>query len=155
MSTHTINNANIVTFIVTDPLAVGFLAIRTASPGVDAPLLAACNSNTGLGAGTKAGSPITAAALLDLISASEFSAMTTAELTQLQTILATQTVNVGNAPSQAKLNSLFANYLVSLDAIQATYSQPASPWEVYFGAGQVATTALLDAARNSGSGGNF
>lgn len=150
-----VTNANVVAFIKTDPLHVGFAAVLTASPGQDAPLLSLCNSVSSPGAGTKAGSPVTAAALLDLVDAAEFSSMTTAELTQLQTILAAGNVNVGGAPAQSKLNALLATYARSLAAVQLTYTQPATPWEVYFGAGQVATTSILDAARNSSGGNQF
>lgn len=148
-----VTNANIVTFITTDPLGVGFAAIRSASPGADTPLLTPANA---AGVNYQVPSdPITASALLDLIDAGEFSTMTTAQLTQLQTILDTQTVSIGGAAAQAKLNSLLASYAKSLAAVQAKYTRNGSPWEYYFGAGQVATVSQLDAARNSGSGNNF
>jgi hypothetical protein len=148
-----VNNASIVSFITTDPLSLGLAAIRTASPGADAPLLAVL---TPAGASYPVpSSPITAAALLDLVNAGEFSSMTNAELTQLQTLLTAGSINVGTAPAQAKLNSLFADFPTSLAAIRATYTRNGSPWEYWFGAGAAPTTSILDAARNSGGGSQF
>ena len=150
-----LSNANIISFITSDPRSVGFSAIRTAHPGADQPLIDAANNASGPGAGTVAGDPITASALLDLIDGDEFNTMTTAQLTQLQTILAVQTVDAGTTPTQGKLSALFSSYAKSLASVQASYTRPAGPWEVYFGKGNVATAQLLDAARNSGSGNNF
>lgn len=155
MSTPAVTDANIITFITTDPESVGFSAIRTAHPGDDSELLAAANSTTGPGSGTVAADPITAQALLDLINSDDFNTMTTAQLTTLQTIFAAQPVNMGSVPTQEKLSALFADYATSLAAIEAAYVRPAGPWEVYFGKGNVATAQLLDHARNSGSGNNF
>lgn len=150
-----VTDANVITFIKTDPLSVGFAAILTASPGTDQPLVDAANNAEGPGSGTVAGDPITGAALMDLIDADEFSAMTTAQLTQLQTILAAQTVNMGSSPTQQKLSSLFAEYATSKAQIEASYVRPAGAWEVYFGKGNLATASILDHARNSGAGHNF
>lgn len=150
-----VTNANVVTFITSDPRSVGFAAIRAANPGADAPLLAAANNPSGPGAGTVAGDAITPAALSDLISASEWNTMTAAQYQALADLKANGTILVGNAPTQAKLNLLFADYPTSLAAIQATYTRAAGPWETYFGKGSLATTALLDAARNSNGGSQF
>lgn len=155
MATHAVTNANIITFIVSDPLNVGFAAIRTANPGADQPLINASNNASGPGSGTVVGDPITAQALFDLVDGGEYSAMTSPQLQSFQNFLVLQNVDMGSAPTQSKLSTLFASYLKSLTAIQGVYNRAAGPWEVYFGKGNLCTQALLDAARNSGSGNNF
>lgn len=150
-----LTNANIIAFIVSDPLHVGFAAIRAANPGADAPLLAAANNASGPGAGTKPGPAMAANAVFSLLDAGEWITLTEPEEGSWNQMVAAQPMLMGDPGWQAKFNALFANYPKSLAAIQAFYTQPASPWEVYFGAGQVATTAELDAARNSGAGSNF
>lgn len=155
MATVALTDANVVTFIKTDPLHVGFAAILTADPGQDAPLVTAANNVSGPGSGTVAGDPITSQALFDLIDATEYAAMTSPQLQSLQNFLTLQNVDMGSAPAQLKLNNLFSAYSKSLTAIQSAYTRPAGPFEVYFGKGNVCTAAILDAARNSGSGNNF
>lgn len=150
-----LTNANVVTFIKTDPLHVGFAAILSSNPGQDAPLIAAANNAGGPGSGTVAGDPITAQELLDLVDGGEFNTMTGPQLQQLTTIMSAGNVDMGSAASQSKLSTLFTTYAKSLAAIQAMYSRPAGPFEVYFGKGNVCTVAILDAARNSGSGNQF
>lgn len=85
----------------------------------------------------------------------ELSTFTTAQLAQLQTLLTVQTILVGNSATQAKFDSLLANFATSKAAVQATYTRTAGPWEVYFGKGNLATVGLLDAARNSNGGNQF
>lgn len=155
MATVALTDANVITFIKTDPLHVGFAAILTADPGQDAPLVAAANNASGPGSGTVAGDPITSQSLFDLVDAGEYATMTSAQLQSLQNFLTLQNVDMGSVPSQAKLNNLFASYSKSLTAIQGVYTRPAGPFEVYFGKGNLCTAAILDAARNSGAGNNF
>lgn len=155
MSTVALTDANVVTFIKTDPLHVGFAAILTANPGQDAPLIAAANNASGPGSSTVAGDPITSQALLDAIDASEFNAMTSPQLQQLQTIMTPGNVDMGSAQSQAKLTALLASFATSKATVQAKYTRPAGAFEVYFGKGNLCTQAILDSARNSGSGNNF
>jgi hypothetical protein len=155
MTAVAVNNANVISFIVSDPLHVGFAAIRAANPGSDGPLIAAANNVNGPGAGTVAGNPITPAELEDLIDAGEWETLTTAQLASLGNLDNLGTILIGSPATQAKLNELFANLPKSLAAIQAAYTRPAGPWEVYFGVGQQASINVLDAARNSGAGGNF
>ena len=153
--TFPVTNANVITFIVSDPRSVGFAAIRTANPGADSPLVAAANSTTGPGAGTVAGDPITASDLLDLLDATEFASLTTAQLSQLQTIMSAGTVNMGSSATQAKLTTILADYATSKAAVTTKFTRAASPWEVYFGKGNQCSGSILDDARNSGSGSNF
>ena len=148
-----VTSANIITFIVSDPLSVGFSAIRTASPSSDGPLEIAANAVSDLY--PVPNSPLTASQLLNLINATEFNAMTTAQLTQLSTIFSVGSITVGLSAMQTKLNTLFDSYPTSLASIQSAYTQSGSPWQYYFGVGQSATNSLLDNARNSGSGNNF
>jgi hypothetical protein len=155
MSAVALTDANVVTFITTDPRAVGFAAIRTANPGADAPLIAAANNTSGPGAGTVAGDPISSQALLDAIDGVEFNAMTSPQLQQLQTIMTPGNVDMGSAPSQSKLTTLLASYATSKAAIEAKYNRAAGPFEVYFGKGNICTQQILDSARNSGAGNNF
>lgn len=155
MATVALNNANVIIFITTDPRAVGFAAILTASPGQDAPLVTAANNASGPGSGTVAGDPITSQALFDLVDAAEYGAMTSPQLASLQNFLSLQNVDMGSAASQLKLNNLFASYAKSLAAIQSVYTRAAGAFECYFGKGNVCTAAILDAARNSGAGNNF
>lgn len=155
MSTVALTDANVVTFIKTDPRSVGFAAILTANPGADAPLIAAANNASGPGSGTVAGDPITSQALLDLVDATEFNAMTTAQLTQLQTIMTPGNVDMGAGQSQGKLTALFASFATSKAAIEGKYNRAAGAFEVYFGKGNVCTQAILDSARNSNGGNQF
>lgn len=148
-----ITNASIITFIVSDPLGVGFAAIRSANPGADAPLLSAANAISQ--SFQVPNSPMTSANFMQLIDSGEFATLTTAEESQLTLMLSPGVLNIGTAAIQADLNALFANYPKSLAAIKAQYTQSASPWAYYFGEGQVATQSQLDQARNSGSGNNF
>ena len=150
-----VTDANVITFIVSDPRSVGFSAIRAAHPGDDNALIVAASSTDGPGSGTVGADPITSSDLLDLVAAGDFSAMNSAQLAQLQTILSAGSVNIGQSASQAKLDSLFANFATTKATLQSNYTRPASPWEVYFGAGQAPTISILDHARNSGSGNNF
>ena len=145
-----LTNANVITFITTDPYSVGFAAIRAAHPGSDPELIAAANSKTGPGSSTEPADPISAAALIDLIDADNFAAMNTAQLSQLDAITQAGTVNIGVSSTQAKLNAVFSGMSTTLANLTNAYTKPASPWERYFGAGQVADTNTLDNARNSG-----
>ena len=153
--TFPVTNANVVTFITTDPYTVGFDAIRTAHPGSDAELIAACNNKTGTGSSTEPADPISSAALIDLIDAGNFVAMNSAQLAQLNAITQPGTVNVGNESTQSKLNAVFSGMTATLNNLTNAYSQAASPWERYFGAGQSADAGTLDAARNSNGGSQF
>lgn len=155
MSTVALTDANVVTFITTDPRSVGFAAIRSANPGADQPLVDAANNASGPGNGTVAGDTISSQDLFDLVDADEYAAMTSPQLQSLQNFLTLQNVDMGSASSQLKLNNLFANYANSLAAIQATYTRPAGAFEVYFGKGHLCNATILDSARNSGAGNNF
>lgn len=151
--TAVLNNANIVTFIVSDPLSVGFSAIRTAHPGSDDELVAAANNASGPGAGTVAGDPISYSDFFALINADEWAAMTTAQLAQLASF--GDQIKMGDAGAQAKVNALFSGFATSKASLSALFSRPATPWEVHFGKGLSASTSQLDEARNSGSESNF
>lgn len=155
MATVPVTDANVVTFIKTDPRNVGFAAILTADPGQDQPLIDAANNASGPGSGTVAGDAITSQALFDLVDAAEYAAMTSPQLQSLQNFLTLQNVDMGSVATQQKLDNLFANYATSRVAIQAKYTRPAGAWEVYFGKGNLCTGAILDSARNSGAGHNF
>lgn len=155
MATVALTNANIITFIKTDPLHVGFAAILTANPGQDQPLVDAANNASGPGSGTVAGDNMNSADFFDLIDGDEYNAMTGPQLQSLSTIMSAGTVKLGSAATQAKLDPLLASYPKSLAKVQAAYTRPAGPWEVYFGVGKICDAGQLDAARNSGAGNNF
>lgn len=148
-----VTNANIITFIVSDPLAVGFAAIRTANPGADGPLMTAANAVSG--AYQVPNSPMTAANFEQLFNAEEFATFTTAMEAELSLILQPGVINIGSTAIQADLDALFASYPLTLAAVRGQYTQAASAWAYYFGAGQTATQTVLDQARNSGAGNNF
>ena len=62
-----VTNANIITFIVSDPRSVGFSAIRTAHPGLDGPLVDAASNASGVGSGVVPSDPISKTDLYGLI----------------------------------------------------------------------------------------
>ena len=80
MSTPAVNDANVITFIASDPRSVGFAAIRAAHPGADDVLVAAANSPTGPGSGMVAGDPMAKDDAFSLIAPSEWAVMTSAQL---------------------------------------------------------------------------
>lgn len=148
-----VTNANIITFFKTDPLHVGFAAILAANPGADQPLIDAANNASGPGAGTVAGDPMSKSDAFNLIAPTELSVMTTAQFNEWAAF--PDPINMGNANMQQDLNLLFADYATSLASFKAVYTRAAGPWETYFGKGNLASAALIDAARNSGTGNNF
>jgi len=141
---------NVITFIKDDPRNVGFQAIRNAYPGADQPLVNAANSTTGPGAGSVDGDPMSSSAFLDLLDATEFGNFNSAQLAQLNTLMAPQTVNLGSKPTQDKLDAVLASYATSKASVQARYTRAGSPWEVYFGKGSQADQSTIDNARNYG-----
>lgn len=148
-----VTDANIITFIVSDPLSVGFAAIRTAHPGSDSDLIVAANDVSGPGSGTVAADPISKSDLFGLIDSSNLVAMNSQQI-GLWGMLP-DTVKIGEAGTQANLEAIFDGFAATLGNFANAYVQPAGPWEVYFGKGNLATQQLLDSARNSGSGNNF
>jgi len=150
-----ITSQNVINFIVQDSRNVGFLSIRQSFPGANQPLLDAANNVSGPGFGSVAGDPISATDFLDLLDATEFNALTTAQLAQVNTLMAPGTITMGSSRTQEKLNAILANYATSLAAVQAKYTRSGSPWEMTFGKGSVADNETLNTARNSGSGNNF
>lgn len=153
MATVALTDANVVTFIKTDPLHVGFAAILTASPGQDAPLMAAANNASGPGSGTVAGDPMGKSDAFKLIAPSEWAVMTSAEFDSWNSI--PDPVDMGDSVIQQDLSLLFKNYATSLAAFNGKATRPAGAFEVYFGKGNLCTQAILDSARNSGAGNNF
>jgi hypothetical protein len=148
-----VTDANVITFIKTDPLHVGFAAILTANPGADQPLVDASNNASGPGAGTVAGDPMSKSDAFNSIAPAEWNVMTSAQLDSWNSL--PDPIQMGEVNIQQDLALLFAGYATSLASFQTKFTRPGSPWEVYFGKGQVATNAVLDHARNSGAGGNF
>lgn len=155
MPTHPLDNADVITFIVSDPLAVGFAAIRAAHEGSDQQLADASNSTSGPGSGTAPAGQISKLEFDDLIDAVEFGELTGPQLSSLGYLTADGSINIGSADTQAKLAAIFANLSTSKAAVIAAGVRPASPAEIYFGSGTVIDNGTLDRARNSGSGGNF
>lgn len=148
-----VTDANVITFIKTDPLSVGFAAILTANPGADQPLVDAANNASGPGSGTVAGDPMSKSDAFSLIAPSEWAAMTTAQLESWGSL--PDPINMGDPVIQQDLALLFADYATSLAAFNGKSTRPAGAWEVYFGKGNLATASILDHARNSGAGHNF
>lgn len=148
-----INNASIISFMKTDPLGLGLVAIETANPGSDPPLLAAVNAVNP--AFQVPADPMSADAFEQLFDPGEFATFTTAMEAQLQLMLTPGTLDIGTPSIQADLDALFANFPKTLANVRAAYTQSASGWAYWFGVGQTATQTQLDAARNSGSGNNF
>lgn len=148
-----VNNANIVTFISTDPLGLGFAAIRTAHPGQDQPLIEAAivvSADYQIPS-----SPMSPADFQELYNANELASFSGPMLDQLQLMYAAGAINIGSRAIGAQLDALFADFPLTLANVQTRYTRPGTAWEYYFGAGHAPTTALLDSARNSGAGSNF
>ncbi len=152
---HPVDPANIIAFIVSDPLSVGFAAIRAAHPGADQPLADAANSTTGPGSGTLPAGQISKLDFDDLINGTDFGNLTSPQLESLTYLTAGGSIDIGSAVTQAKLASLFSGLSTTKAAMAAAGVRPASPAEIYFAAGTVITNTQLDQARNSGSGNNF
>lgn len=155
MATHDETNANIISFINSDPLSCGVHTYAVAHPGDDPGIMNIVNSTISPGAGPVAADPINSADFFDLIDGDDFNAMTNAQLQQLSTIMSVGSVNMGSTATQNKLDALLANFATSRVAVQANYTRQGSPWEVWFGKGHAASQQSLDDARNSGSGNNF
>jgi hypothetical protein len=147
-----VNNANVIAFINGNST---LHAIALEHPGANQPLIDACNGTTGIGAGTVAGDPVSASQLLTLLDADDLQRMSTQQIALLTFYTSVQTLDLGDASIQSKLNAVLATYATSKAAVQAKYTRPGSLWEVHFGKGLVCDQVILDTARNSGSGNNF
>ncbi len=140
--------ANILTFIKTDPLSVGFAAIITANPGLDGPLEDAANDVNGPGSGTVGGDGLPSGELVKLIDKSEWNLLTILNQSQLTTIGTTSPLDMGSENVQGILEATFANCPKTLAVLRAKYTRRAGAWEVYFGKGHTANGNDIDSARN-------